>query len=177
MQSYITSADVLVVGGGAGGTAAALQAARRGAKTVLVTKLPWLGGMLTAAGVAAPDGNELLAFQTGIWGAFLKELQQRQPGGLDNAWVSFFTYEPKVGAAIFADWVSALPNLQWIAGKLPKEVIRQGDRILGVRFDNFTVHAHITIDGTELGDLLPLGDAVGGGKPRLNLANLVPRVS
>lgn len=147
-----------MVGGGTGGTAAALQAARRGAMTVLVSELPWLGGMLTAAGVAAPDGNELLAFQTGLWGEFLRELRQRQPGGLDNAWVSFFTYEPSVGAAIFADWVNALPNLQWIAGQRPRAVIREGDRVLGVRFDDLTIKAQVTLDGTELGDLLALGD-------------------
>jgi hypothetical protein len=114
--------------------------------------------MLTAAGVTAPDGNELLPWQTGLWGAFLRELAQRQPGGLDHAWVSFFTYEPRVGAALFADWVKALPNLTWIAGQRPRAVLRQGDRITGVRFDAVTVQAHITLDGTELGDVLALGD-------------------
>ncbi len=149
--------DVLIVGGGTGGTAAAIQAARRGVRTVLVSEFAWLGGMLTAAGVAAPDGNELLAWQTGLWGAWLRALQHRQTGGLDHAWVSFFTYEPQVGAAIWADWVRALPNLHWIAGQVPREVLRQGDRIRGVRFDEVTVYATITIDGTELGDLLALG--------------------
>ena len=158
MTTETLTTDVLVVGGGTGGTAAAIQAARRGADTVLVSELPWLGGMLTAAGVAAPDGNELMALQTGIWGAFLQALRQRQPGGLDHAWVSFFTYEPQVGAAIFADWVQALPNLKWIVGKVPKGVIRDRDRILGVHFDDLTVRARITLDGTELGDLLALGD-------------------
>lgn len=129
MNIITLTADVLVVGGGTGGTAAAIQAARRGAKTVLVSELPWLGGMLTAAGFAAPDGNELLAWQTGVWGAFLHALRQRQPGGLDHAWVSFFTYEPNIGAAIFADWVQALSNLQWITGYRPREVIREGDRV------------------------------------------------
>ncbi|MGF1523027.1 MAG: FAD-dependent oxidoreductase [Leptolyngbyaceae cyanobacterium] len=157
MNIEVLSTDVLVVGGGTGGTAAAIQAARRGAQTILVSELPWLGGMLTAAGVSAPDGNELLAFQTGIWGAFLQELRQRQPGGLDNAWVSFFTYEPHIGAAIFADWVKALPNLRWIAGKVPRQVLKKHDRILGVSFDDLTVYATITLDGTELGDLLALG--------------------
>ena len=158
MSPETIMADVLVVGGGSGGTAAAIQAARRGAQTVLVSELPWLGGMLTAAGVAAPDGNELLAWQTGLWGAFLRALQQRQPGGLDHAWVSFFTYEPKIGAAIFADWVNGLPNLRWIVGPVPKAVVRQGDRLQGVRFDDLTVYAKITLDGTELGDLLALGE-------------------
>ncbi|MBW4695701.1 MAG: FAD-dependent oxidoreductase [Lyngbya sp. HA4199-MV5] len=151
-------ADVLVVGGGTGGTAAAIQAARRGAKTILVSEFSWLGGMLTSAGVSAPDGNELLALQTGLWGAFLRELRQRQPEGLDHGWVSFFTYDPRVGAQIFADWVAALPNLQWIIGQTPEAVLWEGDHMIGVRFQEFTIHAKVTIDGTELGDVLALGD-------------------
>ncbi len=152
------TADVLVVGGGTGGTAAAIQAARRGAKTILVSEFSWLGGMSTSAGVSAPDGNELRAFQTGIWGTFLQALHQRQPGGLDHGWVSFFTYDPRVGAKIFADWVAALPNLQWIAGQTPRDVIVQGDRVTGVHFSAVTIHAQIILDGTELGDLLALAD-------------------
>ncbi|MEG4031871.1 MULTISPECIES: FAD-dependent oxidoreductase [unclassified Microcoleus] len=156
-MSPTLKADVLVVGGGTGGTAAAVQAARRGAKTILVSEFPWLGGMLTSAGVCAPDGNELAAFQTGLWGAFLRELQQRQPGGLDWGWVSFFTYDPRTGADIFADWVKCLPNLQWICGKKAHDVLYEGDRISGVRFADFMVSAKITLDATELGDLLALG--------------------
>lgn len=155
-QTY--TVDVLVVGGGTGGTAAAIQAARRGAKTILVSEFPWLGGMLTSAGVSAPDGNELEAFQTGLWGAFLQELWQRQPGGLDNSWVSFFSYDPQIGAEIFADWVQELPNLHWISGQVPIEVFRQGDSITGVRFADFAVTAKIILDGTELGDLLALAE-------------------
>ncbi len=158
LAADVLATDVLVVGGGTGGTAAAIQAARRGVSVVLVSELPWLGGMLTAAGVSAPDGNELAAFQTGIWGEFLKALRRRQPEGLNHGWVSFFTYQPAVGAQIFADWVNALPNLRWIAGQRPCEVLRQGDRITGVRFDQLTVKAQITLDGTELGDLLALGE-------------------
>ena len=155
-QTY--TADVLVVGGGTGGTAAAIQAARRGAKTILVSEFSWLGGMLTSAGVSVPDGNELEAFQTGLWGAFLQELRQRQPEGLDNSWVSFFSYDPRIGAEIFADWVQELPNLHWISGEVPIDVFRQGDSITGVRFADFAVTAKIIIDGTELGDLLALGE-------------------
>ena len=146
-----------MVGGGTGGTAAAIQAARRGAQTLLVSELPWLGGMLTSAGVAAPDGNELLAFQTGIWGAFLRSLHQQQSTGLEHGWVSFFTYQPHIGAQIFAQWVEALPHLAWKVGGVPLEVLRQDDRITGVRFAEFTVEAQIILDGTELGDLLALG--------------------
>jgi hypothetical protein len=155
-QTY--TADVLVVGGGTGGTAAAIQAARRGAKTILVSEFPWLGGMLTTAGVSAPDGNELEAFQTGLWGAFIKQLQYRQPVGLDNSWVSFFSYDPRIGAEIFADWVQELPNLLWLAGQTPLEVFQQNNCISGVRFADFTVNAKVTLDATELGDLLALAE-------------------
>ncbi len=155
-QTY--TADVLVVGGGTGGTAAAIQAARSKAKTILVSEFPWLGGMLTSAGVSVPDGNELEAFQTGLWGEFLRQLRSRQRGGLDNSWVSFFSYDPRIGAAIFADWVRELPNLHWIAGKVPLSVLRQADCVTGVRFADFTVKAKIILDGTELGDLLALGE-------------------
>jgi len=150
--------EVLVVGGGTGGTAAAIQAARRGAQTILVSEFSWLGGMLTAAGVSAPDGNELAALQTGLWGAFLRELDRRQAGGLDHAWVSFFTYEPRVGAEIFADWVRSLPNLHWIQGQVPLAAYKQGDRITQVRFADYAIDAQIILDATELGDLLALAD-------------------
>jgi FAD dependent oxidoreductase len=152
------STDVLVVGGGAGATAAAIQAARAGVNTVLVSEGPWLGGMLTSAGVSAPDGNELRPWQTGLWGAFLRELQQRQPEGLNHGWVSFFTYDPRLGATIFADWVKSLPNLTWIAGQTPQVLLYQENRVTGVKFDSLTVSAKITLDGTELGDLMAFGE-------------------
>ncbi|MEM6424769.1 MAG: FAD-dependent oxidoreductase [Cyanobacteria bacterium P01_D01_bin.128] len=149
--------EVLVVGGGTGGTAAALQAARRGAEVILVSELGWLGGMLTAAGVSAPDGNELNPWQTGLWGAFLQALMQRQPQGIDHGWVSFFNFDPAVGASIFADWAAALPNLRWITAQRPRAVIGS-DPIRGVRFDACEIYADIVIDGTELGDVLALGE-------------------
>ena len=39
--------DVIVIGGGAGGTSAAIQSARNGVKTLLIEETDWLGGMLT----------------------------------------------------------------------------------------------------------------------------------
>lgn len=149
---------VLVVGGGTGGTAAALQCARNSVETILVSEFGWLGGMLTAAGVSAPDGNELLPWQTGMWGAFLRELQLRQKDGLDHSWVSMFTFDPRVGAQIFADWVAAEKSLTWISEQTPLGVKRNGDRLTSVRFSDYEIHADLILDGTELGDLLALGD-------------------
>ena len=61
-----TPVDVLVVGGGTAGTIAALQAARIGAKTILVERGPQLGGTMTTGGVAFPGlfdawGKQIIA--------------------------------------------------------------------------------------------------------------------
>ena len=52
--------EVLVVGGGTGGVAAALAAARRGRQTCLVEETDWLGGQLTSQGVSALDEHDLI---------------------------------------------------------------------------------------------------------------------
>lgn len=49
-----TQADVLVIGGGTAGTVAAIQAARAGARTLLVEQGSQLGGTMTVGGVAFP---------------------------------------------------------------------------------------------------------------------------
>lgn len=48
--------DVLVCGGGCAGTAAALAAARSGAKVLLVEKAPFAGGIITSVGLPYFDG-------------------------------------------------------------------------------------------------------------------------
>ena len=53
-----TRCDVLVVGGGTGGIAAALAAARAGRRVCLLEETDWIGGQLTAQGVSALDEHE-----------------------------------------------------------------------------------------------------------------------
>ena len=93
--------DVVVAGGGTGGTAAALEAARGGARTLVVEQTPWLGGMLTAAGVSAIDGNYRL--RGGIFGEFTDSLAARYGGyeALKSGWVSNILFNPAVGAEVF----------------------------------------------------------------------------
>ena len=69
---------MLVVGGGASGTAAGIQSARMGVNTMIVEQTPWLGGMLTSAGVSCIDGNYKL--RSGIFGEFTDSLAVRYGG-------------------------------------------------------------------------------------------------
>ena len=155
--------DVVVWGGGTGGTAAALQASRSGATTLLLTPGPWLGGMLSAAGVCAPDGHEISCWQTGLWGQFIRTLSKRVPEGLDQNWVSCFGFRPEQAEQLLQDWVKAEPQLSWWSGCRLAEVTRQGDRInsLVVEHDaaRHRLEAKQWIDGSDLGDLIAQAEA------------------
>ena len=88
--------DVLIIGGGAGGTAAGIQSARSGAKSIIVEQTDWLGGMLTAAGVSATDGDHRLP--SGIWQEFRNALYKYYggPEAVHTGWVSYTLFEPRV---------------------------------------------------------------------------------
>lgn len=151
--------DLLIVGGGASGTAAGITAARMGSRVLLVEETPWLGGMLTAAGVSAVDGNHRL--QGGFFGEFCDSLAARYggPDSLRTGWVSNVLFEPSVGNAI----------LQKIAARQKSLKIRFGTRLLALAEepggwratlaqgrDTLTVRTKVLIDATELGDVAAL---------------------
>ncbi|MBP5483830.1 MAG: FAD-dependent oxidoreductase [Bacteroidales bacterium] len=141
--------DVVVVGGGTGGTAAAIEAARNGASVLVVEESPWLGGMLTSAGVSAIDGNYRL--RGGIFKEFTDSLANRY-GGLDSlksGWVSNILFNPKVGAEI-------LSNMARKAGAKVKNktTVKYIKDHWKIKFsDGSSIIAKVLIDGTELGDL------------------------
>ena len=162
--------EVLVWGGGTDGIAAALQAARSGATTLLLTPGSWVGGMVSAAGVCAPDGNELSPWQTGLWGALLRELARREPLGLDQNWVSCFGYRPATAEAILRRWLRAEARLQWWPGCRLLEVRRAGDRIDSIRIERpqgpgggqpsiQEIGAQVFIDGSDRGELIAVAEA------------------
>lgn len=81
-----TEADVLVVGGGTAGTIAAIQAARAGARTVLIERSGQLGGTMTTGGVSFPGlfhawGKQIIA---GIGWELVNESVALDGGGLPD---------------------------------------------------------------------------------------------
>lgn len=144
--------DVVVAGGGTGGTAAAIEAARDGAKVLVVEESPWLGGMLTSAGVSAVDGNYRL--RGGIFGEFADSLAARYGGydALRSGWVSNILFNPAVGADVFANMArEAGVKVRFGTAVSSVERVRNG---WALRLsDGTAVKAKILIDGTELGDV------------------------
>ena len=148
--------DVLVLGGGTGGTAAGIAAARAGASTLLVEDTPWLGGMLTAAGVSATDGNH--ALPAGLWGAFREKLYAHYggPEAVSTGWVSFTLFEPQVGARILQEMADAETNLQVRINSTWGKPARNGDAwevSVHSPTGDIVVQARQLIDGTDLGDV------------------------
>src|SRR5712671_3543246 len=56
------AADVVIIGGGCGGCAAALAAARTGNRVILTEETDWIGGQLTAQAVPPDEHPWIEAF-------------------------------------------------------------------------------------------------------------------
>jgi len=156
LTSVAQKVDVLVVGGGASGTAAGIQAARMGARTLIVEETPWLGGMLTSAGVSAVDGNYKLP--SGIFGEFRDSLVAHygSADALKTGWVSNVLFEPKVGNAILQKIVKAEKKLTvWQNSKfISADRIKHGWDVKAIKNGVIqTITTKILIDATELGDV------------------------
>jgi len=135
-----------------------IQAARLGARVLVVEETPWLGGMLTGAGVSALDGNDDI--RSGLHREFVEALWQWYggPERVFTGWVSRTLYEPKVGQAILRRLVDAEPRITLWLGTEIAGVVREGNAILGVRTaDGREARAPVTIEATECGDVLALG--------------------
>lgn len=153
----LINTDVLVIGGGVGGTAAAIQCARMGVKTILIEETDMLGGMLTAAGVSCTDGNDQLP--SGMWEEFRQALYKHYGRKrLNTGWVSNTNFEPHVGDSIFKAWTTKENDLTVYFNYRFGTVIKNGSKVIAAIFtnedkENLCINAKVIIDGTELGDV------------------------
>ena len=152
--------DVLVVGGGTSGTAAGIQSARLGVKTIIAEETTWLGGMISSAGVSAFDGNHNMP--SGIWAEFREKIYQVYggPKAVETGWVSNTLFEPHVADSIFKQMAAAEKQLSVMHQLRFVKAITTGTTITGATFidiktgDTVTIHAKQIIDATELGDVM-----------------------
>ncbi|MBZ2199391.1 FAD-dependent oxidoreductase [Occultella gossypii] len=178
------STEVLVVGAGLGGIAAAIAAAERGAAVVLTEEHPWIGGQLTSQAVPPDEHPWIEQFgataryrqlRDGIRDVYRRSYPLRpearawdelNPGA---GWVSKLCHEPRVALAVLeemlAPWRSA-GRIRLLERVRPSAASVDGDTITAVTLTSVrgddtsvTVQADYVIDATETGELLPLSGA------------------
>jgi ribulose 1,5-bisphosphate synthetase/thiazole synthase len=147
------NSDVLVIGGGTSGTMAGIQAARMGVKTIIVEETPWLGGMMTSAGVSAIDGNHSLP--SGLWAEFREQLIKHYGNeeALASGWVSKVMFEPAVAQKILRDMCAKEKNLSVISSVKMLNIKKKSGGWTVDFSDEITINTKMLIDGTELGDV------------------------
>lgn len=157
--------DVLIVGGGTGGTAAALAAAEAGAEVIMTEPTDWIGGQLTSQAVP-PDEHPWIEScgRTERYMEYRRRVRakhglppfQGNPGG---GWVSDLCHEPAIGHEVLRAMVApyvADGRLTILNGISPTGADVEGDLVRSVSFGDLTIEARFFLDATELGDLLPL---------------------
>jgi len=174
------SADVLVVGGGLGGCAAALAAARVGLRVVLTEETDWVGGQLTSQAVPPDEHPWIESFGATRSYRLLRHLVREyyrrnypltaaaraQPHLNPGAGsVSRLCHEPRVALAalyeMFAPHISG-GRLAILLNHRPVAAEALGDHVQSVTCKNTldgslkVLSAKQVVDATELGDLLPL---------------------
>lgn len=175
-----TETEVLVVGGGLGGVAAALAAATLGRNVLLSEETDWIGGQLTAQAVP-PDEHPWIEsmgctasyrrLRNGIR-AFYREHYPLLPTARADPYfnpgsgtVSRLCHEPRVALAVLEQMLAAHRSsgrVRILLRHRPIAAETAGDRIVamvledGETGDRLTVRAPYVLDATELGDLLEL---------------------
>lgn len=178
-----TRTTVLVVGGGIGGVAAALTAARSGLNVVLTEPTRWLGGVLTSQ--AVPPDEHLWIEQFGSTATYrdlrdgirryyrdhyplTEDARAQRAFNPGAAKVSDLCHEPMVTVAVIDQLLAphrAAGRLRVLMEHVPVSADVDGDAIRAVALrdlrsgETLVVEASWVVDATELGDLLPLAGA------------------
>ncbi|WP_353808778.1 FAD-dependent oxidoreductase [Agromyces sp. SYSU T00194] len=176
-------ADVLVVGGGLGGVAAAIGALEDGRTVVLTEEYRWLGGQLTSQGVPMDEHTWIESFgataryraaRDGIRDYYRRHYPLTDAARADAhlnpgaGLVGRVCAEPLVGVAVLESMLApfrASGRLRILQPAVPVAAHVDGDVVEAVTLRGLddghetTVTAAYVIDATELGDLLPLTGA------------------
>jgi len=148
--------DVLVVGGGAGGVAAAMQSARSKIKTLLVEQGPWLGGSSTSGGMCVVSENRNMA--SGIYAEFRNHIREfyKPRLGYDTTRNAPLIFEPATGASILKKITDTVKNLTVKLNTPFSAIKKDGTDWVVTVTDNgkpLIIKAKIVVDATEMGDV------------------------
>ncbi len=183
--SDVPTCQVLVVGGGLGGVAAAEDLARAGVSVILTEPTSHLGGQLTAQGLATPDENRFVEQDPGTGTRHYRELRDQvrrfyaslpgiAPGRAENVgqcWVSRISGEPNVWEQAIRARLATLAGPSGIRQILLRNQLLDIQRYPGdgrVSYADFLdldtgritrIGAQFLLDATETGDALPLAAA------------------
>lgn len=168
-------ADVVVCGGGLGGTLAAWSAAKTGMKVILTESTDWIGGQLTSQAVP-PDEHPYIEHCgcTSSYRAFrecVRNEYRRMPdfrsdlkeGNFDPAssQVSFLSHPPKLALKLLNVMLEPFVTNDDIRILLQTNLIAadvRGDRILSVvccdGLQEYRIYGKIFIDGSDTGELI-----------------------
>jgi hypothetical protein len=160
--SFALDYDVIVVGAGSGGSAAAIQASRMGYSVALIEETDWVGGQMTTGGVPNMDEAFPAIRNTGLYQEFTQKIKAHygdRPVGTCY-WVSTsFCFEPQVGHLILKQMIKDA-NVTLMLNTTVEQVLQSGTTVNGVIIKKGDVEQSISsryvIDATEYGDLLPL---------------------
>jgi len=155
--------EVLVVGAGAAGIAAAVAAARNGAQTLLVEYAGFLGGISATLGWIGFHDNKYRQVVRGLAAEFVAEMQQRGEA-------SPYVFDPKCSSIVTINthvWkIVAIEKCLQAGVKLMLhthvvDTLRSGDRITGVVVEHKAgrqeILADIVIDCSGDGDVAARG--------------------
>ncbi len=161
--------DVIVVGAGAGGISAAIQAARMGQNVVLIEETDCIGGQMTCAGVPNMDDTAYSRPRdrhAGIYKEFIDQVinyYARLGKSVGTCYWNDSTYcfEPFVGQKILRSMIERESRITLIERHSVKSVIVSNNTVTGIIIENKdgvkkTVKAPVTIDATEYGDVIML---------------------
>lgn len=158
--------DVIVVGAGSGGCAAAIQAARMGMSVALIEQSDWIGGQMTGAAVSTMDDKGLT--RTGLYLEFITRIRDFYSAWdtkVNSCYWSSDTiaFEPWAGQKILREMLSETGRVDIILRSKPVSVKLSKNKISSAVFDvdgkQTVFSAKIFIDATECGDFIPLTHA------------------